>query len=261
MVIYIIIGVLSGVIIIGSIIILFKQNSGKNKLLECFNNGNVIVFGKKGKGKDLIFNKVINSRDRKCYANIPYNKDLCKVKSIKDFSVEPNTFKDLIEDNIKVVKKTNEEETDFYISEAGNYLPSQYEGMLNRLYPSFPIYYSTSRHLTNSNIHCNTQYLGRVWSKIREQADSYIMANGTIKIFNLLITKFRYYELYATALSGMLPYKASALSSSEARAGAKDHEAKHGIIQDYFIIQFTKNVHYETRYFHKKFYGRRAPNS
>lgn len=257
----IILAIVLGIALIAFLIILIKERSGEKQLLECFNSGNVIVFGKKGKGKDLLFNKVINKRNVKCYANIPYNKDLCKVKSIKDFSVEPNTWKNLVEGDIKQVKKINEETTDFYISEAGNYLPSQMENTLNKLYPSFPIYYSTSRHLTNSNIHCNTQYLGRVWSKIREQADSYIMALGTFKIFNLLITRYRYYELYNTAISGMLPYKSGVLATSEVKAEAKAHEAKHGIIKDYFIIQKTQNVHYETRYFHKVFYGRRAPNT
>ena len=257
----VIISIVAAISLIAAIIFLIKLHEGKTKLLECFTSGNVIVFGKKGKGKDLIFNKIINLRNRKCYANIPYNKDLCKVKSIKDFSVAPNTFTNIIEDNIQVVKKTNEEETDFYISDAGSWLPSQYEGKLNNRYPSFPIYYALSRHLTNSNIHVNTQYLGRVWSKIREQADSYIMANGTIRIFNLLITKYRYYELYASAMSSMLPYKSSSLSPAEIRAAAKDHEAKHGIIKDYFIIQKVSNCNYDTRYFHKVMYGRRAPNT
>ena len=258
----IIISIVAGLSLIAAIIFLIKLHAGKEILLDCFSAGNVIVFGKKGKGKDTIFNFVINNRKKQCYANIPYNKDLCIERSIKEFSVEPNTFENIIENNITQIKKTNKEDTDYYISDAGSWLPSQYEGKLNKKYPSFPIYYALSRHLTNSNIHCNSQYLGRVWSKIREQADSYIMANGTINILGLfLITKFRYYELYTSAMSGMLPFKASSISTSEIKAAAKDHEAKHGVIKDYIIIQPIKDLKYDTRYFHYRFYGKRAPNS
>ena len=44
-------------------------------LVKYFVRGNVIVFGKKRKGKDLLFNKVINARKRIYYANMPYTRN------------------------------------------------------------------------------------------------------------------------------------------------------------------------------------------
>lgn len=42
-----------------------------------------------------------------------------------------------------------------------------------------PIFYALSRHLYNNNIHVNVQNLGRLWLKLREQADSFIRVLGT----------------------------------------------------------------------------------
>ena len=239
-----------------------RFTDGKKLLCDTFNEGNVICFGKKGKGKDMIFNKVINARGVNCYSNIQFNKELCTIKSIKDFSVEPNTYIDLLENNVTIVKKTNKEQTDFYISDGGIFLPSQYSNNLCKLYPSLPIYYALSRHLTNSNIHINTQYLGRVWDKLREQADRYIKADGTKCIFGFLVTKFIYYEKYESALSQVLPYESTGLfKSNESRAEEEKHLATYGTIKVGYIIQHKSRIYYDSRYFHKVMYGRVSPSS
>lgn len=262
MVYLIILGVFT--LVFGFIILVWsiRFNRGKKLLLQAFQEGNVIVFGKKGKGKDCIFNKVIDSRQENCYSNIQFNKELCTIKPIKALSVEPNTYVDLLEDKVKIIPKTLKEETDFYISDGGIYLPSQYSNALCKLYPSLPIYYALSRHLTNSNIHINTQYLGRVWDKLREQADRYIRADGTKKIFGFLITKYTYYEKYDTAMQGIEPYVATGLfTSSESRAEREKHLATYGIIANGYIIQHKSKIHYDSRYFHKVMYGRVSPSS
>ncbi len=249
-------------LLIFSIIWARKFLDGKKLLIDTFNNGNVIVFGTKGKGKDLIFNKVINVRAVNCYSNIQFNKEYCTVKSIKEFSVEPNTYINLLEDNVKIIPKTLKEETDFYISDGGIFLPSQYSNNLCKQYPSLPIYYALSRHLTNSNIHINSQYLGRVWDKLREHADRYIKADGTIKIFGFLITKFTYYEKYDSAMSQINPYKPTGLfKSNESRAEEEKHMATYGTIKNGYIIQHKNKAVYDSRYFHLKIYGRVSPSS
>ena len=235
---------------------------GRNLLVDTFNNGNVIVFGIKGKGKDLIFNKVINARGVNCYSNIQFNKEYCTIKSIKEFSVEPNTYIDLLEDNVKIIPKTLKEDTDFYISDGGIFLPSQYSNNLCKQYPSLPIFYALSRHLTNSNIHINSQYLGRVWDKLREHADRYIKAEGTKNIFGFLITKFTYYEKYDSAMSQVSPYKPTGLfKSNESRAEEEKHLATYGTIKTGYIIQHKSRAVYDSRYFHLKIYGRVSPSS
>lgn len=248
-----------------------KFYNGKKALIECFSSENCIVFGTKGSGKDLIFNKAINARKSNCYANIPYNKDLCIVRDIKEFSVEPNTYESILENNVKIIDKNNKENCDYYISDGGIFLPSQYSQQLIKKYPSLPIYYALSRHLTNSNIHINTQYLGRVWDKLREQAGYFIRATHTSKFIikrknksnvGFLVTTFIVYDSYESASAKVRPYKVTGLiTHSESRANKEDFESKHGIVKEYKIIQLVKNVHYDSRWGHRMIYGYNSPDT
>lgn len=263
-----------GFIFLYGVILAVKFQKGKAILVKSFSEGNCIIFGPKGAGKDLINNKVINVRKEDCYANIPYNKEYCTERSIKDFSVEPNTFEDILNNKISVVKKSNKEKCDMYISDAGIVLPSQYSNTLIKEYPSLPIYYALSRQLTNSNIHCNTQYLGRVWDKIREQAEYFIRAlhttklsvkikrNGYIKEYGFLITDFIFYDSYESAASKLRPFNNKKLFAGKEGAAMKaDFEAKHGIVKQYKIIQRISHVYYDSRHFHAEFYGYKSPDS
>lgn len=274
MVIKIILYALLGFICIYGLVLAVKFQKGKAILVKSFSEGNCLIFGPKGAGKDLLNNKVINARKQNCYANIPYNRDYCTVKSIKDFSVEPNTFENILNNNIKEVKKINKEECDFYISDAGIVLPSQYSQSLIKEYPSLPIYYALSRQLTNSNIHCNTQYIGRVWDKIREQAEYFFRAlhttklsikikrNGYVKEYGFLITDFIFYDSYESAAAKMRPFNNKKLFAGKEGAAMKaDFEAKHGIVKQYKIIQRISHVYYDSRHFHTEFYGYKSPDS
>ena len=103
--------IIIGLLVLSSIaliILIVKCIKGKRFLIRQFERCNCIVFGKKGTGKDLLFNAVINGRKKPCYANIPYNEKFCEVKQIKDFSVSPNTYENFLNDDIKVIDKKNE---------------------------------------------------------------------------------------------------------------------------------------------------------
>ena len=241
---------------------LVKFKQGEAALIEAFSDNNVLVFGAKGKGKDMIFNKTINIRDMPCYANIPYNKLLCTEKEISELSIAPNTFENIMNNDIKVIPKTNKECTDYYISDAGNYLPAQYSAQLVKKYPSLPSYYSLSRHLYNSNIHANTQDLGRVWNLLREQASIFIKAEKTTKhLFGYaLVTTFIVYDRYESAASEIRPFKTHFLNS-EAKALKIDFEAKHGRVERFKIVQLKKNIHYDSRAFHRKIFGYNSPDT
>ena len=258
---YIILAVI-GITCIFILVWLLRFKKGAKMLKWIFENENTIVFGYKGAGKDLIFNKVINYRNVPAYANIQYSKELCVVKDIKDFSIAPNTFESLINQDVTIVKKNNKENCDFYISDAGNYLPSQYNNILNKKYPSLPAYYSFSRHLTNSNIHMNTQKLNRPWDKLREQAGHFVRAVHTTKLLNMLITEYVFYDRYESANSMLNPYESTGLiKHSESRANEEDFKAKHGRVERYYICQFIKNVHYDSRWAHRLIYGYNSPTT
>ena len=114
-------------LIIVSIFLLFFfiQNSiSVNNMLWHFKNGNVIVSGKKGKGKDLLFQYIINRRRKFYYSNIDYGGKR-KIIPLKDVSCSPNTYNSLINDNVEKTPHKFKEKCDIYISDGGSFLPSQ----------------------------------------------------------------------------------------------------------------------------------------
>lgn len=228
-----------------------------------FKSGNCIVYGKKGHGKDLLFNAVINARNELAYSNIQFNRDLVQIKSIKDFNVEPNTFLNMIENDVKIIPKTIKEGTDMYISDGGIYLPSQYQGILVKKYPSLPIFYALSRHLAEMSIHINAQALNRIWDKLREQADTYFRCVRSYKTLfrKSIITEIIIYDTYDSALAALQPYESRIFKSNEEKAELLKFKAKNGNIERVYIKQKIKSCKYDTRHFHSVFYGKRAPNS
>ena len=85
-------------IIVLIFVIIEKINT--SNLVKYFELGNVIVFGKKRKGKDLLFNKVINARKRIYYANMPYNRNGYNQLEMRELNIN-TTYNDFIEGNIK----------------------------------------------------------------------------------------------------------------------------------------------------------------
>lgn len=224
-------------------------------LRDKYRANNTITFGAKGKGKDLIFQKVITMRKKEPYlANGYYGYNMIPLK-MNDLSVEPNTYENFINGHVIKVKKTDEwEGLDVYISDGGVYLPSQYDNLLSKSYKSLPILYATSRHLYNMNIHINTQQIGRIWVKLREQADFYIMARGTTKIFGRLYTRFTFYDRVESAEQRLAPLKMGLFNRFD-KAIVKEYVARNGVIKNGIIMQKIKSLKYDTRAFHKIIFG------
>ena len=121
-----------------------------------------------------------------------------------------------------------------------------------------PITYALSRHLYNNNIHCNVQNLSRLWKALREQADYYIIVRRTIKIFGFLVTFYTEYDKYESALNGLLPLESSLLKKLD-KTTIEQFHATNGEIKNGYIIQRMKNIKYDTRFFHRVLFGRKAP--
>lgn len=238
------------------LIIFFVSNHLKVKeMISNFKKCNVIVFGKKGTGKDLIFQKVINSRKDTYYSNISYGGDYKDIE-VKDLTTN-NTYNDFIQNKINLCNKINEREgKDIYLSDCGIILPSQYDSTLHKVFPSFSSYYALSRHLYNSNVHCNTQALSRVWKALREQADYYINTLGTKKFFGFLITKCVSYDRYASAEKSLTPFKpAKGLNDRTSTEMYREFESMNGEIKSFYVIQRVKKIKYDTRAYHEKIFG------
>lgn len=228
-------------------------------LKDLFDKYNIIVFGAKGKGKDLLFQKVIYLNKKKEYlSNTNYGYKFNDVP-ISDLSVEPNTFENFIDGNINIIsKKEGFENKNYFLSDAGIYLPCQYDYQLHKKYKSLPIFYALSRHLYNMNIHLNTQALERPWKAIREQADFYILCKGNIKLLFGIICKIRLYEKYNSALNKQAPM-GSRILNKYSKAEVDKFRAENGIISDriYYIRKF--NIKYDSRYFHQVLFNVKAP--
>lgn len=246
------IAIIIGFIILAVIIIVLivKYFIFRNNVLWNFKHCNVIVAGKKGTGKDLVFQYVINHRKDYYYSNISYG-GKHKIVSLHDVSVEPNTYNNLVDNNVVKQPHTFKDTKDIYISDIGNFLPSYMDSTLYKKFPSMPIFYSLSRHLYANNVHCNTQNIERGWKALREQADFYIQVKRTYKIFGLLfITKLITYDNYESAKRNLMPIK-TRLLNKYSKAEVDIYKATNGDIRKGYLIQTKKKLYYDTRAFEK----------
>lgn len=247
----VIVFIIGGVVLFIILLVLIaKYLMFKRYVLNNFKTCNVIVAGKKGRGKDLLFQYVINHRKDYYYSNINYGGKK-KIIKLHDVSCEPNTYLQLVND--KVVKQPHKfkDGKDIYLSDIGNFLPSYMDSKLYSLFPSMPLIYSLSRHLYNNNIHCNTQNIERGWKALREQADFFIQVKCTYKIFGLIfITKMVTYERYESAKQNLLPLKVRLLNKFS-KAQFDLYNAQNGRIKVGFLIQFKHQLKYDTRAFEK----------
>lgn len=246
MAIVIVIGLLAGLILFAIGLIshwIFVSN-----ILNNFKHCNVIVAGKKGSGKDLLFQYVINKRKKEgYYANISYGNKYQPIKLLQ-VSTAPNDYKAIVNDKIQPQPHSIKEKNDIYISDIGIFLPSYMDSTLYKLFPSMPIFYALSRHLYSNNVHCNTQNIERGWKALREQADFYCICKKTIRVFGLLITKVYTYDKYESARQGLEPVK-TRLLNKYSKAEVDIYKATNGDIRKGHIIQRIKKLHYNTRAF------------
>lgn len=226
-----------------------RNSINVNNMLWHFKNGNVIVSGKKGRGKDLLFQYVIYRRKDYYYSNISYG-GKHKVIPLKEVSCEPNTYNSLINDKVEKTPHKFKEGKDIYISDGGSFLPSQMDSILHKFYPSMPLYYALSRHLYNSNVHVNTQNLERVWKALREQADFYPVCKRVYKwLPGFLIIKVISYDKYDSAVRGMLPLNKR--HNKESKNQFDLYTAQNGDIRKFYVFVKKRKIKYNTRAFEK----------
>ena len=232
-------------VFIGVVWLIMNHITNKNTLWN-FKHCNVLVGGKKGSGKDLLFQWVINKRHQYYYANIPYGHKYKKIQ-LKEVSTGSNDYNHIINDEIEKQPHLFKENKDIYISDIGIYLPSYMDSKLYVKFPSMPIFYALSRQLYNNNVHCNTQNIERGWKALREQADFYIIVKRTYKIFGFLfITKYYSYDRYESARQNLMPIK-TRLLNKYSKAEADIYKATNGEIRKGYIFQFKWQLKYDTR--------------
>lgn len=174
-------------IIIGVIALLLIINAIRKRIfVKCFSRGNVMVSGMRGRGKDMAFCIVINAKKKNYISNVQYSNPKKRYQRFefdtKVWELAGNEYNDLIKGTIKPYTYPYPDGIDYYISDAGIYYPAQYQGELVKRYKSAPIFQALSRHLGDCNIHCNVQKQNRLWDKMREQSDIYIVMRRCIVI-------------------------------------------------------------------------------
>ena len=233
-----------------------------SKIKWHFQHSNIIVFGPKSSGKDLITNFFVNKLNEPYYANMPYTKDSKWYMQvhIRELTLGENTPVDFITGQIKKTPHKFVESCNLYYSDMGVYLPNYMDSKLYVKFPSLPVFYPLSSQTYDMNIIFNTQDINRGWKALREQADYFIWTKRTFKILGWLFTKTYGYEKFDTAQKKMLPIKTRMLNKYS-KAEVDVYKATNGEILTGYIIQHKSKVYYDTRHFEKEVLeGDRIPN-
>jgi hypothetical protein len=257
---------------------------------------NIFIFGAKGNGKDQIiqigvrflygktnlFERIFNRGQKSYLTNIKdgfhYGYGGRYEKPSRVFSLAPNTYKNLILDDVVLLNKNEDYEGRNYIlSDASTLFPSHEDTELKKAYPSFALYYALSRQLYDMNIVVNTQVGGRLWKLLREQVqDGYVEALGTHGyswfwqsipfLRNYVVVSARYYKNLESAENGLLPFSKIAIANrvldktiymTTAGATKEQYFATHGKIYDFKVFMKRQYSLYDTRYFETVFFGER----
>lgn len=230
-------------IIIAIFLLLYIVNFRlKRKFVKQFEKGNVLVSGMRGRGKDVAFCVVVNSRKRNYISNIQYSNPKKRYQRFnfdaKVWALSGNTYTDLIDNRIKTYSYPYPDGIDYYISDAGIYFPSQYQSELVKRYAGAPMFQALSRHLGDCNVHVNSQRQNRVWDKIREQSDIYIVMRGchVMRFLKIALIRYTIYDNEESAEKQIkLPFFGL---GKRARELKQSFLATHGAIKNGFF--FTK---------------------
>lgn len=170
------------IIFIITIIIGIVNTINQRRVIKIFKDGNTMVSGLRGRGKDLLFCWVINKRKENYISNVNYSNPKKKFKRFdfdeKVWELAGNTYENFADGEVKTYVYPYPDGIDYYISDAGVYFPSQYHKELEKRYKGAPMFGALSRQLGECNVHTNTQRQGRLWDKMREQSDQYIVMRG-----------------------------------------------------------------------------------
>lgn len=213
-----------------------RNNYDKNNafLMRVCHKSNVLIEGEMGSGKDLLMAHIAYIQGFH-YSNIRYD-DNTEVRPLSDLSLGDNTFDDLVNDNIKKIPPVFEEDTLFLVSDAGIYYPSQYDKLLDSLYPSTPLFAALCRQLYNMRVIYNTQNVERLWKKLREQVGGFFHVLGHRDMGEYLLVYTIFYSNYEQCKACILP----------------EDNNKHYICEYKNFKIYKCNLHYDSRVFKSK---------
>lgn len=231
-------------------------------LVKYFQRGNVCVTGLVGTGKDLLFSNVIARRKAPYCSNINYGGRYAPY----DYSYLdiPSGYKELANGNVKRYVCPLPLGTDIYLSDCGIYFPAQYNNELDKHYPALAEYMALCRHVSRNHVHTNCQSIGRIYLKLREMSETFIMCRWAkvikLPLFKhpIVIQKITLYDKYESCLNRINPcrLRVPLMGSKEARMNAKIYRDnfynQHGTVKNKLLIYKHKSK-YDTHHFYKLF--------
>lgn len=223
------------------------------KVIKLFEDGNVCVCGLRGRGKDLLMSNVAVRRKLPYVCNIDYGGERYPF-NYSDLDCGKNTYRNFISGDVDRYVYPFPDGTDVYLSDAGIYFPAQFCNELNKQYQYMTVFQAISRHVGNCNFHFNSQALNRVWDKIREQSDLYILCRRCFYIGGWVLQFITVYDRYQSAIDHQKPLKIAVppLANSQTRVMVRiqkdQYKAAHGMIKNRILFYKNRST-YDTRQF------------
>lgn len=217
------------------------------KLRLLFKKLSVVLCGKRGKGKDVIFSYI--SYGKKHNSNIILQKNTNLI-SLDNLYIPNLTRQKLVHNDFEPIKRDNFEFFDniTLISDTGIFFPNWDENNLKKDYSSLPITWAIWRHLYDNGCHFNIQKCGRLWKLLREQIEDVIEIKSFSKGLFWFKLKLIHYERVEDAELGLLPLKKSFLKRRE---NIEVENSKRGLIEEFTVLIPKYKVNHDTKYFRK----------
>lgn len=214
----------------------------------------LIIFGKKGKGKTLLFSEMTRNCKKGYLSTTDFKHRKQEIINYDAVNVDPNTWEDVLNGEVKPINLKDWEKKPVFLDDAGVYIPNFADSMLKREYASMPIAYAIWRHLYNAPIHINSQSVERAWKMVREQADGFIQVRGVRWFLGLGFIRCTYYDRVESAKAELAPMKKGIFNKYQS-AELEKYRAEHGLIKDFLIFAPSWRNRYDDRYFKRVFTG------
>lgn len=230
------------------------------EIIKLFESGCVSVSGMMGTGKDLLMGNVIMRRKRPYISNMNYGGAWIPLDWAK-LDCGCNTYKNFISGDLNYYEWPYEDGFDIYGSDMGFTFPAHYHKELDKQYPYLPTLFGLIRQLGDCRFHVNSQALGRVWDKFREQSDIYITCKWVIKPlikwFGIVVQRVYIYESYESAVKRVPPFRVPRPLLNPERKfqwelAFQNYEIAHGRIYSRLLIYRNRSKH-DTRQFKEMF--------
>ena len=214
----------------------------------------LIVYGKKGKGKTLLFSEMTRNEKKGYLSNTDFKHKKGLIIEYKDIALDPNTWEKVLNGDYTQVERKPWEGKGVYLDDAGIFLPNFADSELKKKYPSLPLAYAVWRHLYNEPIHINSQAVDRVYKLLREQTDGFIRVRGCVRFLGLAFIRCTYYDRAESARQELSPLGAR-IFNPYSKAEMDKYRAEHGEIKNFLIFAPKWRNKYDSRYFRQKFFA------